>query len=135
MSAAKALQAAIFARLSGDVALTALLGPGRIRDRLLERQERPMLALLEIESRDWSTASEPGEEHVVSIEARSGEGGHRLVQEIAACVRAALHDAPLVLVGHQLVNLRLERTRTARDAGTQGHVAAMQFRAVTEPLP
>ncbi|KQR77347.1 hypothetical protein ASG25_03405 [Rhizobium sp. Leaf384] len=133
-SAANALQAAVFTALSGDAALSAMLGPGGIHDRLLDDPAHPYLRLAGIESRDWSTASEPGEAHDMAIEVRGGEGGHRGVQEIAARVRALLDDAGLLLSGHHLVNLRHEGTRTARDAEARGHVAAMRFRAVTEPM-
>ncbi|TCQ12326.1 uncharacterized protein DUF3168 [Rhizobium sp. PP-F2F-G36] len=134
MSAANALQAAVFAKLSGDAALSAALGDGGIHDRLLERAEHPYLRLAGIESSDWSTASEPGEEHAMTIEVRGGEGGNRVAQEIAGRVRGLLHDAGLTLAGHHLVNLRHEETRTARDGAARGHVAVMRFRAVTEPM-
>ncbi|PYE28778.1 uncharacterized protein DUF3168 [Rhizobium sp. PP-CC-3A-592] len=134
MSAGNALQAAVFATLSGDAALLALLGDGGIHDRLLERAEHPYLRLAGIESSDWSTASEPGEEHAMTIEVRGAEGGNRVVQDIAGRVRALLHDAGLSLADHHLVNLRHEGTRTARDGAARGHVAVMRFRAVTEPM-
>lgn len=134
MSAANAVQAAVFARLSGDAALVAALGDGGIHDRLLERADHPYVRLAGIESSDWSTASEPGEEHAMTIEVRGGEGGNRVVQDIAGRVRALLHDADLSLAGHHLVNLRHEGTRTVRDGEARGHVAAMRFRAVTEPM-
>ncbi|PYE46239.1 uncharacterized protein DUF3168 [Rhizobium sp. PP-F2F-G20b] len=134
MSAGNALQAAVFAELSGDAALLAVLEDGGIHDRLLERAEHPYLRLAGIESSDWSTASEPGEEHAMTIEVRGAEGGNRVVQDIAGRVRALLHDAGLSLAGHHLVNLRHEGTRTARDGAARGHVAVMRFRAVTEPM-
>lgn len=134
MSAGNALQAAVFARLSGDAALVATLGDGGIHDRLLEGAKHPYLRLAGIESRDWSTASEPGEEHAMTIEARGPEGGNLAVQELAGRVLALLHDAGLPLAGHHLVNLRHEATRTARDGDVRGHVAVMRFRAVTEPM-
>ena len=132
MSAAQALQAAIYARLTGDATLAALIGVDGVHDRLLIAPERPYVRIAGLETRDWSTASEPGEEHLVKLEARSGEGGNRAVQEIAARVRALLDDAALVLTGATLINLQHQKTRTGRDAKGKGHVAEMQFRAVTE---
>jgi hypothetical protein len=134
MSAANALQGAIVARLSGSDALMGALGKGGIHDRLVEAETYPTLRIVAIESRDWSTDSEPGEVHRLVIEARSGEGGNRVVQALCATVRALLHDQALVPAGHRLVNLRHEATRTGRDAAARGHVATMTFRAVTEPL-
>ncbi|WEZ83990.1 DUF3168 domain-containing protein [Rhizobium sp. 32-5/1] len=132
MSATQALQAAIYARLTGDAALTTLIGAVGVHDRLLIAPARPYVRIANIETRDWSTASEPGEEHLLTLEARSGEGGNRVVQEIAARIRVLLDDAALALTGAVLVNLRHQKTRTGRDAKGKGHVAEMVFRALTE---
>lgn len=89
MSAASALQRAIFARLSGDAALTALVGANGITDRRPDGPATPLLVIAGIDSTDHSTASEAGEEHIVTLEAWSEAAGHRQAQAIAAAVRAA----------------------------------------------
>ncbi len=132
MSAAAALQKAIFLVLSGDAALTGLIGSGGVRDHLQMRMDRPYVFIASIESRDASTASEPGEEHLVTLEARAGEGGNLVVQAIVARVRDLLDDADLELDGFSLVSLFHRRTRMGRDMKAKGHVAEMVFRAVTE---
>lgn len=132
MSAARALQKAIFAKLAGDAALTALIGPDGIHDHLQARLHRPCVFIAGIDSRDASTASEAGEEHLVTLEVLTGEGGSRMAQEIAARVRTLLDDAALILAGFVLVSLLHRRTRIGRDAKAKGHVAEMMFRAVTE---
>lgn len=132
MNAAGALQKAIFGALAGDAALTGVIGPDGVHDHLQARSHRPCVVIAAIESRDASTASEAGEEHLVTLEARTGEGGNRVVQEIAARVRALLDDAPLVLNGFALVSIFHQRTKTGRDAKAKGHVAEIVFRAVTE---
>ena len=133
MSAASALQKAIFARLSGDVALTALVGADGITDRRLVAPASPLVVIASIDSMDHSTATEAGEEHVVVLEIWSGAAGHREAQGIAAAVRAALHDAALALAGHHLVLLLHRETRLKRDGTSKFHRAEMRFRAVTEP--
>jgi hypothetical protein len=133
MSAASALQKAIFARLSGDAALTALVGATGITDRRLAAPASPLVVIAAIDSIDHSTATEPGEEHAVTLEVWSEAGGHRQVQVIAAAVRAALHDATLALDGHHLVLLLHRDTRLRRDGKSRFHRAEMRFRAVTEP--
>ncbi|MCW5712462.1 DUF3168 domain-containing protein [Shinella sp.] len=133
MSAASALQTAIFARLSGDAALTALVGANGITDRRPDGPAAPLLVIEGIDSTDHSTASETGEAHVVTLEAWSEAAGHREVQAIAAVVRAALHDAALVIAGHRLVLLFHRDTRLGRDGKSRFHRAQMRFRAVTEP--
>ncbi|WP_426233152.1 DUF3168 domain-containing protein [Pararhizobium sp. DWP3-4] len=132
MSAAGALQKAVFVTLAGDAALTALIGADGVRDHLQPRSHRPCVFIEGIDSRDASTASEAGEEHLVTLEVRTGEGGSRVAQEIAARVRALLDDVPLVLTGFVLVSIFHRRTRIGRDAKAKGHVAEMEFRVVTE---
>jgi hypothetical protein len=132
MSAAGALQKAVFAKLAGDAVLTALIGPDGVHDHLQARSHRPCVFIAGIDSRDASTASEEGEEHLVTLEVHMGEGGSRVAQEIAARVRMLLDDVPLVLAGFVLVSLLHQRTKTGRDAKAKGHVAEMVFRAVTE---
>jgi hypothetical protein len=133
MSAAQALQKAIFAKLSGDAALAALVGADGVVDRLLARAAGPRVVIAAIDSADRSTASEAGEEHVVTLDVWSEAAGHREAQAIAAAVRAALDDAALALDGHHLVLLFHRDTRLARNGGTRFHRAEMRFRAVTEP--
>nr|WP_298100737.1 DUF3168 domain-containing protein [uncultured Shinella sp.] len=131
MSAASALQKAIFVRLSGDVALTALIGGNAVTDRRPSAPTAPLVVIAGIDSSDHSTATEPGEEHDVTLDIWSDAAGHRQAQTIAAAVRMALHDAALTLGGHRLVFLFHRETRVERD--DRFHRAKMQFRAVTEP--
>lgn len=132
MSAAAALQKAIYGRLAGDAALIALIGNGGVRDHLQTASHRPGVWIVSLESRDASTASEAGEEHLVTLKVRTGEGGNRMAQQIAARVRVLLDDTDLVLDGFAFVSLFHRRTRTSRDAKVKGHVAEMVFRAMTE---
>jgi hypothetical protein len=132
MTAANALLAAIHARLSADAALVALIGPDGVRDRLLPRPALPCIVFGEVETRDYSTASEAGEEHRLMLEVWSEAEGRRPADEIAGRLRALLHDAPLSLSGHALVSLSHLRTTSARQAKTKLFRAELQFRAVTE---
>jgi hypothetical protein len=133
MSAASALQTAIFARLSGDAAVTALVGTTGVTDRRPDGPAAPLVVIAGIDSLDHSTASETGEEHVVTLEVWSEATGHKQAQAIAAALRSALDDAALVLVGHHLVFLFHRDTRLRRDGKSRFHRAEMRFRAVTEP--
>ncbi|MFB2551011.1 DUF3168 domain-containing protein [Ensifer soli] len=132
MSAASALQAAIFARLSGDADLTAVVGADGIADRLVPRTAAPRIVIARIDSRDRSTSDALGEEHLVTIEARAGEGGHRVVEALAARIGALLTATPLVLDGFDLVLITVRRCRVGRDPRAKGHVAEMTVRALTE---
>lgn len=133
MSAASALQRAIYEALSGDAALTALIGAGAITDRRLATQAAPLVVIVGIDSADHSTATEAGEEHTIMLDIWSDAAGHRQAQAITAAVRAVLHDAALMPAGHRLVLLLHRDTRLSREGKSRFHRAQMRFRAVTEP--
>ena len=65
-------------RLSGDAELTALLGGARVYDGAPRNAAAPYVHLGEITARDWSTATEAGEEisfAVVGLVAAAGAVG------------------------------------------------------------
>jgi len=128
-----ALQKAVVERLSGDPDVTAIIGAGRIFDRLISRAEPPYLVLGETVTTDFSTGDGDGAEHRFEIEAWTKQNGRKQAIELADAVRAALHDADLTLAGAVLINLRHERTVSRRAPKTGLHVARLRFRAVTEP--
>jgi hypothetical protein len=132
MTAANVLLQAVHARLSGDAGLMAMIGPDGIRDRLLARPRLPAIVLGELETRDLSTATEPGEEHFLTLEIWSEGDGRRQAQEIADKVTVLLDDAALVLQDAVLVSLLRIGTRSRREPKTKYFLAEMRFRAVTE---
>ncbi|WP_425647632.1 DUF3168 domain-containing protein [Agrobacterium leguminum] len=131
MSAANAFLQAIFARLGSDAGLTALI-PGGIVDRLLPRAVLPCIVIDDLESRDYSTATEKAEEHFLSLQIWSDANGRRGAGEIVDRVKILLHDAALPIAGVSLVNLHLLSSRSRREAKTRNFIAEMRFRAVTE---
>lgn len=131
MSAANALLQAIFARLTGDATLVALI-PGGIIDRLLPRAVLPCIIIGDLESRDYSTATEKAEEHFLSLHIWSDANGRKGAGEIAARVKNLLDDAALSIAGASLVNLQLLSSRSRREAKSRNFIAEMRFRAVTE---
>lgn len=133
MSSSWSLQQSIFAALSADQALTALIGIGRVYDDVPQGTELPYVTFGRVTAQDWSTGSEDGTEHLFTVHVWSGARGKRQAHEILAAVRAALHDRPLALAGHSLINLRHEQSEVRRAPdGTAVHGTA-RFRAVTEP--
>ncbi|MGE7371037.1 DUF3168 domain-containing protein [Neorhizobium sp. NPDC001467] len=133
MVAANALMTAIFARLSGDPELTALVGPEGVRDRLLARATMPCIVFGGIDSRPAD--GETLEVHLITLDVWSLAEGRREAQAIAARVHALLHDAALVLGDGLLVSLLHRGTRTRREPKTKFQLAEMRFRAVTEQPP
>lgn len=133
MRAANALLQAIHARLKSDAALSALVGSNGIVDRLLPRPVFPCVVFGEIESRPYATASEGGEEHILTLEVWSDDGGRKLAQDIAVRILAVLDDAPLVLGGNiSLVSLFFRSSRSVRQAKSRQFLTEIRFRAVTE---
>lgn len=131
MSAVNELLQAVHALLSGDAALTALIGTAGIHDRRLSKAPLPYLVIGSIEARDYSTGTEAGCECVLTLEAWSASG-RREAEEIAGLVRGLLEDADLALTTAVLVSLAHRKTVSRREARTALFVAEMQFRAVLE---
>jgi hypothetical protein len=132
-SASWALQQAIFARLTADATLLALLGGARVYDDVPQGADFPYLTLGQSIARDWSTGSEDGHEHVLTLHVWSRANGKREAVEILGTVRTALHDTALTLSGHRLINLRHEHTEARRDPDADIYHGIARFRAVTEP--
>ena len=93
----------------------------------------PYVTLGEARVTDFSTGTEPGEEHQLTLHAWSRQGGHREAHLIAGALLQALDDAPLTLAGHRLVNLRFALADVRREADGRTYHALVRFRAVTEP--
>jgi len=130
---ARALQEVVFAALSGDATLTALLGGAKVYDGAPRNAEAPYVHLGELTERDWSTATEAGTEIAFAVVAWSRLPGRSEVAEIADRVVTLLHDAALTLGGYRLVNLRHLATETARNEKPEGRRAVARFRARIEP--
>lgn len=127
------LRAAVFAALSADTGLLALLGGARIHDVPPAEAAFPFVALGEAVVADWSTATEAGAEQALTLHAFSRSGGRAEAFALAAAIAAALHDAPLALAGHRLANLRATTSEVRREADGRTFHALVRFRAVTEP--
>jgi hypothetical protein len=127
------LQKAIYAALVADVPLVALLGGERVYDDVPRGAAFPYVTFGAGVTRDWSTGTEMGAEHMLTLRAWSKAGGTREVHLVLEAVRTALHEAPLTLSGYRLVTLRHEQTDAARDTDGETFYGTARFRAVTEP--
>ena len=132
-SASAALRAAIHDALSADGALLALLGGPKIYDEVPSAAAFPYVTLGEARVSDFSTGTEPGEEHQVTLHAWSRQGGQREAHLISGALLQALDDAPLTLSAHRLVNLRFAVADVRREADGRTYHALVRFRAMTEP--
>jgi len=134
-SAGWALQKAVYAALAADPSVTALIGAGKVFDDVPREAEFPYIAFGQGLERDWSMGSADGREHVLVLHVWSRHSGRRETFEVMEAVRDALHDQPLTLCGHRLVNLRHEISEARRADDGETYQGVVRFRAVTEPEP
>jgi hypothetical protein len=105
-AAATALRAAIHYALAADAPLVSILGGAKVYDEPPRAAAFPYVTLGEARVNDFSTGTEPGEEHQLTLHAWSRQGGHREAHLISGALLQALDDAPLTLTDFRLVNLR-----------------------------
>jgi hypothetical protein len=132
-AASAALRAAIHDALSADATLVSLLGGPKVYDEPPRSAVFPYVTLGEARIADYSSGSEPGEEHQLTLHAWSRQGGHREAHLIAGALLQALDDAPLTLTDHTLINFRFSVADVRREADGRTYHALVRFRAVTEP--
>ena len=128
------LQKAVYAALSSDATLTTLLGGANIHDAAPQDAAFPYVVIDQMQVRDWSTGTEPGAEHMLTLHVWSDYAGKREACAIADAVRAALDGALLGLEEHRLINLRHQYSELKRDADGETQHGVLRFRAVTEPV-
>ena len=127
------LQKAVYAALGSDAALTALLGAGRIYNEVPRGAALPYITLGESTVRDWSTGSDEGHEHLLTVLVWSRANGEREVHRILSAIESTLDNAALNVAGARLVNLRHEFSEIRRDADGETSRGLIRLRAVTEP--
>ena len=132
-AASAALRAAIHDALVADASLSALLGGPRVYDEPPKSVAFPYVTLGETRVSDFSTGTERGEEHHLTLHAWSRQGGHKEAHLVAGALLQALDDAPLTLTDHRLVNFRFALADVRREADGRTYHALVRFRAVTEP--
>jgi hypothetical protein len=133
-NASFALQKAVFQALSEHAAIAALVGAGRIFDDVPQRTAMPYLTFGPSVVRDWSTGTEAGDEHLLTLHVWSRAEGRREAHAIMSGIRDALHEQALEVEGHRLVNLRHEVSEARRETDGVTYHGVVRFRAVTEPL-
>ena len=133
-SATLDLQQAIYKALSKDSALTAALGGAKIHDVTPAHLPFPYITFGRASSHDWSTDTEEGSEHILTLHVWSKQKSRKEALELMELVRLALHGKDLPLEGYLLVNLRLESAHVRFDENIAVYEGAMRFRAVVEAL-
>jgi hypothetical protein len=104
-----------------------------VHDEAPRGAPQPYIAFAQSRSRDWSTMTERGQEHALTLDVWSERTGAREALEIAVLASAALDDQALVLEGHTLVNLQVREVEAARENSNRFVRARLRLRAITEP--
>lgn len=135
MSASWALQQAVYAELSVNSEIIAVLGdPPRVYDSVPRDAVFPYAVIGDGTETDWSTVTETGSEHMLTINVWSRADGHKESKEIAEAIRDALNDASLAVSGQTLIDIRFLDCAHARESDGQTYRASLRFRAVLEPV-
>jgi hypothetical protein len=132
-TASWALQKALFSALTSDGVLLSLLGGAKIFDDVPQETTLPYVTFGQTSSRDWSTGTEEGEEHVMTLHVWSEAAGRREVNAILGEVKRVIAGTSMPLAGHRLVNLRLEFAESRREPDGETYHGLARYRAVTEP--
>lgn len=114
-----ALQAAVFAALSGDATLGAIVGTA-IYDAVPTGSLPPIYVRLGSETAvDASDGSGAGAIHRFTVSVITSHAGFAAAKAAGAAISDVLTDADLTLSRGSLVSLRFERAKAARiDAGS-----------------
>lgn len=126
------LQAAVYAALTADAALTTLIGAGRIHDHVPPGAELPYVVIGDGTAVDVSGIGIDAQEHTLTIHCWSEASSTLQVKQMVAAVRAALHDVSLTLAAGQCPNIRCDYHETMRDPDGITHHGVLRFRAVTQ---
>jgi len=121
-AASWALQRSIHQALTGSPELTTLLGG-----------QFPYITLGQTVNLDWSTGTEDGNEHSLTLHVWSRADSAAQAHEIIEAVRTVLHNKPLSLEDHYLINLRHEFSEARIDPDGEIMHGIVRYRAATEP--
>ncbi|MEL6373421.1 MAG: DUF3168 domain-containing protein [Pseudomonadota bacterium] len=133
VSAGFALQRAVYETLIADHGVLAALGGPHVFDDVPQGTAFPYVTFGRSTLRDWSTGSDRGEEHLVTLHVWSRGAGRKLVHDVMAALRDALHERALNVSDHRLINLRHVSSDARRESDGQTYHGVVRYRAVTEP--
>ncbi|PRD51162.1 DUF3168 domain-containing protein [Phyllobacterium myrsinacearum] len=132
-SAGLQLQKALLQALKADAGLNEWVNR-RVFDHVPQQAEFPYVTFGTASTYDWSTSTERGGEHLLTLHVWTHRASRKTVFDIVDRIERLLLSAPLALEGHTLVSLRLEYTQTALADSRDSFAGIMRYRAVTEDI-
>lgn len=133
MHPAIALQVEIYSTLIASTNLATSLGGTFIYDDVPNGQKPPYVVFGTAVYSNWSTSTEEGMEHSISLDIWSPENGRKQVLEISQHIVGALEALPKVVSGHHLINMTNESLEVSRDVESGYFHGTLNYRAITEP--
>lgn len=118
-----ALQAAIYTRLTGFAALTALIGANKVYDHVPQTAAAPYVVIGDDTAADWSTKTTNGWDVTITIHVWDFEkAGRKSVKAILSAIYDALHrqEDNITVSGFTLVMLQWEFEETFQDPAIEG---------------
>ncbi|MGD9783894.1 MAG: DUF3168 domain-containing protein [Hyphomicrobiaceae bacterium] len=134
MDSGLALQRALYQSVRTNADVLSLLGGAKVYDDTPQRTDFPYVTFGRSVVRDWSTGTDAGHEHVVTLHVWSRSAGRKEAWQIMGAIQASLHDQGLAVEDHHLVNLRHEFSDVRREPDGDTYHGVVRFRAVTETM-
>lgn len=131
MSAERALLAAMRAALLADAEVGAQVG-ARIHDDAPADAIFPYVTLGRVETRAADSSGADALEHAVTLHVWSRHGGRAEALSVVAAMRAALHNAALVIEGRRLVLMLAVFSDIFRSGDARTTHGVLRLRAITE---
>ena len=128
------LQQAVFAHLTGDTALSALLGGAKVHDRPPDGAAMPYVTLGMTRAFNADTASEKAQEHLFTLHIWSSAGGRKEAMLVADAVRLRMESLPSVSGTMRIISVRSQGEDIEHDPDLRAFHGMLRFRAVTEPV-
>lgn len=128
------LQEAIYLALSTDAGLSAQLGGAKIYDLVPRTSKRPYVTIGISQEYDWSTSTEAGSRHIVTLHCWTDNQGRRQADRIIQAIRAIIEQTEFALTNHYLINQQFEFSDIRRDPDGQSIHGIIRYRMVTEPI-
>ena len=126
----QALQSALYVRLSGDAALSAMISG--VFDHVPDHTDYPYVTLGDASSRDWSTTTTTGADTQFTLSIYSRSGGRKETLLIMERLHTLLHGVALAISGHQCVSLRHSTSSVQLEGDGLTYVGRMQCNLLSE---
>ena len=126
------LQAHLYSALTKNRELLDVLAGPRIYDHIPENIKPPYIAIGRTAMNDWSTATEEGFEHQVTLHIWAPPSSRNLSYQLQEIIHRTMDQLSPKLINAIIVNVTLEHSEINRERNSMYFHAISRFRIVTE---